>query len=102
MAVATTNTMTARGSATAPIRVVCASTPMRASITSSLPRELPEAPRATLGRDDHFNYKHDATDQSLVRTSENLPSSTTSLITREPIEESFLKGPGRQKSFCRS
>src|SRR5688500_1960462 len=89
MAVATTYTMTARGSATAPIRVVFASTPMRASVTSSLPRELPEAPRATLGRDDHFNYKHDATDQRLVRTSENLPSiAACSVIDPLPLRAS--------------
>ena len=59
------------GSATAPIRVVFASAPMRASITSSFPRELSEAPRATLGRDDPYRHKHDAIAPSLARTSEN-------------------------------
>ena len=44
MAVTTTNRMTPRGSAIAPIRVVIASAPMRASITFSSPRGPPPKP----------------------------------------------------------
>jgi len=39
-------------------------------------------------------YREDAERQTEnLRTSEKFPSSTTSLITRKPVEASFLKGP---------
>src|SRR5215208_4878968 len=72
MAVETTNTMIARGSATAPVLVVNVSAPVRASITCPPFRvRAPLSPTCDRGRDDPFHHKHDATGPSLVRTSEN-------------------------------